>query len=58
MNAAEQPVFVTVEEYLAAEEKAVTKSEYKDGWIRAMSGSTLRHNDIAGNCFALLHAWQ
>ncbi|WP_157593958.1 Uma2 family endonuclease [Rubripirellula obstinata] len=58
MSAAEQPGFVTVEEYLAAEEKAATKSEYKDGWIRAMSGSILRHNDIAGNCFASLHAWQ
>lgn len=51
MSTAEVPRFVTVEDYLAAEEVAFTKSEYIDGWVRAMSGATLRHNQVKGNCF-------
>lgn len=50
MSSAEVPEFVTVDEYLAAEETAVGKSEYVDGWVRAMTGATLRHNRIAMNC--------
>ncbi len=54
MSSAERPQFFTVEEYLAMEEQALTKSEYIDGWVRAMSGSTLRHNKTKGNCFVSL----
>jgi Uma2 family endonuclease len=49
MSSAEVPEFVTVDDYLAAEALALTKSEYVDGWVRAMSGSTLRHNRIIMN---------
>ncbi|MBX3418386.1 MAG: Uma2 family endonuclease [Pirellulaceae bacterium] len=54
MSSAERPGFFSVEEYLAIEEQALTKSEYIEGWVRAMSGSTLRHNKIKGNCFVSL----
>ena len=56
MSTAEQPGLVAVEDYLAAEELATTKHEYVDGWVRAMSGASLRHNIVKGNCFAHLHA--
>jgi Uma2 family endonuclease len=50
MSSAEVPDFVTVDEYLAAEAASLSKSEYVDGWVRAMSGATLRHNRVAMNC--------
>lgn len=53
MSSAERPEYFSVEEYLAMEEQALTKSDYVDGWIRAMSGATLRHNRIKLNC--LIH---
>lgn len=40
---------VTPEEYLRAERAAETKSEYADGTVYAMAGTTLRHNLIVGN---------
>lgn len=46
----------TPEEYLALERKAEYKSEYFAGEIFAMSGASERHNLIAGNVFAALHA--
>ncbi len=49
MSSAEQPQYHSVEEYLAFEEQAQTKSEYIDGWIRAMTGAALRHNMISVN---------
>jgi len=55
MSTAEQPEFVTAEDYLATEELATTKSEYIDGWVRAMSGATIRHNTVKVNCLAALH---
>jgi Uma2 family endonuclease len=50
MSTAEDPHFVSVDEYLASEEAAFSKSEYIDGWVRAMSGATIRHNRVKGNC--------
>lgn len=50
MSSAEVPHFVSVEAYLAAEELAETKSEYIEGWVRAMPGTTLRHNRVKFNC--------
>lgn len=38
--------FVTPEEYLAAERRATTKSEYHDGEIVAMAGASREHNLI------------
>ncbi len=51
MSSADKPELVSVEDYLAREEVARFKSEYIDGWIRAMTGASIRHNCIAGNCF-------
>jgi Uma2 family endonuclease len=48
--------FVTPEEYLAAERAASFKSEYVSGQIWAMSGASRRHNAIAVNLVAALHA--
>ncbi len=41
--------FVPPEEYLAREEKAVYKSEYRDGEIIALAGASLNHNQITIN---------
>ena len=54
MSTAEQPEFVSTENYLVKEESAITKSEYIDGWIRAMTGGTIRHNQVKGNSFFAL----
>jgi Uma2 family endonuclease len=54
MSSAEVPQFVSVEEYLAAEETAFSKSECIDGWVRAMTGATNRHNQVKTNCLFLL----
>jgi Uma2 family endonuclease len=54
MSSAERPEYFSVDEYLAMEEQARTKSEYIDGWIRAMCGAALRHNMVTGNCFVAL----
>ena len=57
MSSAERPTFVSAEEYLAAEELATTKHEYVDGWVRAMTGATVRHNQVTMNClFCFLRA--
>lgn len=40
---------VTVEEYLAAEREAETKSEYVDGVVRAMTGARINHIRIVTN---------
>jgi len=44
-----QPNDYTPEEYLALEEDAEYKSEYHDGEMIAMTGSTFNHNRIAVN---------
>ncbi len=46
MAAQRQYRYFTPEEYLAAEDKADTKSEYYDGVIVAMSGASPEHNKI------------
>lgn len=47
---------ISVEDYLANEERAIIKNEYVDGRLFAMTGTTLRHNIIAGNLMAILRA--
>jgi len=54
MSSAEVPRFVTVDDYLAAEESAFGKSEYVDGWVRAMTGGSVRHSSVKINCSASL----
>lgn len=54
MSSAQRPEYFSVEEYLIVEEQALIKSEYIDGWVRAMSGTTLRHNSIKLNCLIQL----
>lgn len=44
----------TVEEYLTLEEKAESKSEYRNGEIIKIAGVTTNHNEIAGNISAHL----
>ena len=39
--------FLTPEEYLAKERKALTKSEYRDGQVHALPGASRKHNLIA-----------
>ena len=50
MSTAKTPEFVSVDDYLATEETAITRSEYIDGWVRAMTGGTNRHNRVKVNC--------
>lgn len=45
---------LSVEEYLAREERAERRHEYVDGYVYAMSGPRVRHMKIAGNIFAHL----
>jgi len=43
-----------LDEYRALEEKAVGRSEYRDGEIVPMPGGSLNHSRISGNIFAFL----
>src|ERR1700761_8982010 len=52
-SAAEKRLY-TPQEYLALERKADTKSEYYNGEIFAMSGSSREHNHLAGNLYRAL----
>ena len=54
MSTVEQIALTSVERYLADEENAMTRNEYVNGVVRAVSGATNRHNVIAGNVYALL----
>ncbi len=54
MSTAERPEWVSVEDYLAAEEVARVRSEYIEGWVRAMTGGTNRHSRVKGNCYVSL----
>ncbi len=46
----------TIEQYLEWELDHPEKFEFADGAILAMSGASPRHNVVAGNIFAALHA--
>lgn len=47
---------ITPEEYLRLERAAANRTEYLHGDVFAMAGANRRHNVIAGNIFAFLHA--
>ncbi|HEV7503304.1 MAG TPA: Uma2 family endonuclease [Thermoanaerobaculia bacterium] len=46
---AQQKPYLTATEYLAIERQADTRSEYLDGEMFAMAGTSLAHSTIAGN---------
>jgi Uma2 family endonuclease len=46
--------FITVDEYLANEEQSSIRHEYVNGQIFSMSGTTNRHNIIAGNIHSII----
>ncbi len=48
--------FVTPQEYLEQERRAEVRSEYLDGVVVAMAGSSRQHDRITGNIYAGLHA--
>lgn len=50
----QRKILMTPEEYLAAERKAETKSEYFGGEVFAMVGASKRHNLIAANIIRVL----
>lgn len=54
LSTAEQPDFVSVEDYLAREELSQERHEYIDGWTRGMSGANVRHNQVSGQLFGIL----
>lgn len=54
MSSAEKADFISVEAYLELEQSAPTKSEYVDGWIRAMTGASNRHSIVAINTLVAL----
>ena len=56
MGAALERSHVSESEYLAAEERAATRSEYIAGEGFAMAGGSERHNRISGNIFFHLRA--
>jgi Uma2 family endonuclease len=53
-TAAVQSDWVSVEDYLAAEERSETRHEYLGGFVYAMSGGTRRHNTLCGNLYLSL----
>jgi len=50
-----QSLYVTVEDYLKAEESASVRHEYIDGQIFAMTGASDAHNVICTNLLVLLY---
>ena len=47
---------MSIQEYLAFEEKSTVKHEFAAGQVFAMAGASERHNRISGNVFAHLHS--
>jgi Uma2 family endonuclease len=51
MSGAEKPDYIGADEYLIQEgSSSEIKHEYVDGWVRAMTGATNRHNRVCINC--------
>ncbi len=56
MQTAIQNEFVSVEDYLAAEEASDVRHEYLGGCVYAMAGETLRHNEVIGNLYSAIRS--
>lgn len=54
MQAAVKSEFVSVSDYLTAEESSQLRHEYLGGLVYAMAGETLTHNQIVGNLYLSL----
>lgn len=54
MQTAEKNEFVSVADYLAAEEKSEVRHEYLGGLVYAMAGETRAHNRIVGRLYVAL----
>jgi Uma2 family endonuclease len=55
MNAALQPVSLSVEDYLAGEEHSDVRHDYIGGTVYAMAGGSEEHGTIVANLIAALH---
>ncbi len=55
MSTVAKQTYLTPEEYLAAERLAEFKSEYYDGQVYGMAGTSYRHTMISGNLFGILY---
>jgi Uma2 family endonuclease len=51
---ATNPLYITPEDYLAAEEISPIRHEYQDGEVFAMTSGTQNHSIVIGNLFAAL----
>jgi Uma2 family endonuclease len=56
METGAPPLHLSVEDYLKFEADGQVRHEFIGGRIHAMSGTTVRHNEIAGNLLAALFA--
>jgi Uma2 family endonuclease len=56
MEAAEKPASLTVEEYLAGEQRSEVRHEYLGGVVYAMAGGSAEHNTISLNLAAAIRS--
>ena len=49
--------YISPDEYLAMERAAEEKHEYYDGYVVAMSGARLKHNQVAANLYAAIGSY-
>lgn len=56
MQAAPSRTFLSVEEYIAGEQRSDVRHEYIGGEVYAMAGGSVNHNVICGNFFAALRS--
>lgn len=54
MNSSARKLPITAAEYLEGERSSEVRHEFVDGRIYAMSGASLRHNEICGDIYASL----
>jgi Uma2 family endonuclease len=54
MKDAEEPMYMSEEEYLQFEENSPTRHEYVNGYVHAMSGASMAHNRIVSRLHTAL----
>lgn len=55
MSAVPATTYISIEDYLAAEEASDVKHEYYKGEVFAMAGGSIAHNQIVGNTLAAIN---